>query len=200
MQYFQVPKMSGEIFVPRVFHDLTTRRVLVTEWVEGEKLAQSPPEVINKLTKIGVKCFLAQMLVRNLMTERDKVEGRCSHHTYRAQDKPPFSLLKNTSQRVLTIQEMGYFHSDPHPGNLLVTPSGQLALIDFGLCAAVPLPDTRNMTLAIVHLMQGDVRGLVEDAIELGFLPDDSEADALVAGEQDKEAAVLTEGIVSETH
>ncbi len=48
---------------------------------------------------------------------------------------------------------------------------GKLALIDFGLCAEVPLPDTRVMTLSLVHLMQGDVRGLIDDAIELGFLP-----------------------------
>lgn len=74
----------------------------------------------------------------------------------------PFQLL-----------ETGYFHADPHPGNLLVTESGQLALIDFGLCAEVPLPDTKTMTLAIVHLMQGDVGGLVQDAISLGFLPED---------------------------
>ena len=48
-----------------------------------------------------------------------------------------------------------------------------MALIDFGLCAEVPLPDTKNMTLAIVHLMQGDVPGLLNDSIELGFLPHD---------------------------
>ena len=52
-----------------------------------------------------------------------------------------------------------------------MTQTGKLALIDFGLCAEVPLPDTKNMTLAIVHLMQGDVPGLVGDAINLGFLP-----------------------------
>ena len=36
-----------------------------------------------------------------------------------------------------------------------------------------PLQDTKTMTKTIVHLMQGDVPGLVEDAIELGFLPED---------------------------
>lgn len=108
---------------------MTTRKVLVTEWIEGNKLAQSEAEIINRLTPVGVECFLAQLL------------------------------------------ETGQFHADPHPGNLLVTTDGRLALIDFGLCAEVPLPDTKTMTLAIVHLMQGDVSGLLEDAIELGFLP-----------------------------
>ena len=56
----------------------------------------------------------------------------------------------------------------------------RLALIDFGLCADVPLPDTKNMTLAIVHLMQGDVSGLLDDSIELGFLPKDINKDTLL--------------------
>jgi predicted unusual protein kinase regulating ubiquinone biosynthesis (AarF/ABC1/UbiB family) len=52
-----------------------------------------------------------------------------------------------------------------------VTPEGKLALIDFGLCAEVPLPDTRTLTLSIVHMMQGDMAGMIDDAIELDFLP-----------------------------
>ena len=38
-----------------------------------------------------------------------------------------------------------------------------MAIIDFGLCAKVPLPDTRTLTLAIVHIMQGDMSGIKED-------------------------------------
>lgn len=125
------PKMKGQIYIPRVFPDLTTRKVLVTEWIEGKQLAKSSPEVINRLTPVGVQCFLIQLL------------------------------------------ETGFFHADPHPGNLLVTRDGRLALIDFGLCAEVPLPDTKVMTVTIVHLMQGDVGGLIQDAIALQFLPAD---------------------------
>jgi len=132
-----LPKMKGMVYIPKVYHDMTTRKVLVTEWIEGEKLASSPKEVINKLTPVGIECFLCQLL------------------------------------------ETGHFHADPHPGNMLVTKEGKLAVIDFGLCAEVPLPDTRTMTLAIVHLIQGDVRGLVIDAIELGFLPKDTNVDNL---------------------
>ena len=74
---------------------------------------------------------------------------------------------------LIQLLETGFFHADPHPGNLLVTPDGKLALIDFGLMADVPIQDTKTMTKTIVHLMQGDVPGLVEDAVELGFLPED---------------------------
>lgn len=122
-------RMGSKVYIPAVHANLTTRKVLVSEWIEGKQLAKSESDVINRLTAVGVECFLVQLL------------------------------------------ETGRFHADPHPGNLLVTQTGKLALIDFGLCAEVPLPDTKNMTLAIVHLMQGDVPGLVGDAINLGFLP-----------------------------
>lgn len=64
----------------------------------------------------------------------------------------------------------GVFHSDPHPGNLLVDQDGRLTLIDFGLCAAVEKPATKAMTEALVHLMAGDVPSLMHDAVALEFL------------------------------
>lgn len=44
----------------------------------------------------------------------------------------------------------GYFHADPHPGNLLVTPEGQLVLLDFGMVKQVSNP-TR---IAIIELLR----------------------------------------------
>merc|ERR1711872_1051763 len=131
------PRLKDRIYVPDVYGKYTTRKVLVTEWIEGAQLAKSAPDVINRLIPVGVECFLIQLL------------------------------------------ETGFFHADPHPGNLLVTPDGKLALIDFGLMADVPIQDTRTMTKTIVHLMQGDVPGLVQDAIELGFLPQDVDKSSL---------------------
>ena len=36
------------------------------------------------------------------------------------------------------IFEHGFFHGDPHPGNLLVLDDGRLALLDFGLAKELP--------------------------------------------------------------
>jgi len=131
------PRLKDKIYIPNVYEKYTTRKVLVSEWIEGAQLAKSAPDVINRLIPVGVECFLIQLL------------------------------------------ETGFFHADPHPGNLLVTPDGKLALIDFGLMADVPIQDTRTMTKTIVHLMQGDVPGLVQDAIELGFLPENVDKESL---------------------
>lgn len=69
--------------------------------------------------------------------------------------------------------DTGFFHSDPHPGNLLVTTDGRLALIDFGLCATVPMPAGDVIARAVVHLLNGDLPELLHDAAQLGFLPND---------------------------
>ena len=47
-----VPRLNGKIYVPVVYEEFTTRKVLVAEWIEGEKLASSSPEVIERLTKV----------------------------------------------------------------------------------------------------------------------------------------------------
>lgn len=75
----------------------------------------------------------------------------------------------NTGHHDITNAKNG-----PAPGNLLVTKSGQLCLLDFGLCAEVDVKAKNALTKAIVHLLMRDFDALVaEDAQELGFLPED---------------------------
>jgi predicted unusual protein kinase regulating ubiquinone biosynthesis (AarF/ABC1/UbiB family) len=74
------------------------------------------------------------------------------------------------------LLDLGRFHADPHPGNLLVRegPDGrpQLCLIDYGLTAEVSDAQRAAMTAAIYHLLVGDFGRLVEeDAVALGFVP-----------------------------
>jgi len=78
------------------------------------------------------------------------------------------------------LLDIGAFHSDPHPGNLLVTKDGTLCLIDFGLCADVDEKEREAMTKAIVHLLYRDFDSLIHtDTKELGFLPHDFDTEEL---------------------
>ena len=54
--------MGSKVYIPAVHAQLTTRKVLVSEWIEGKQLAKSEPDVVNKLTPVGVECFLTQLL------------------------------------------------------------------------------------------------------------------------------------------
>ncbi len=70
----------------------------------------------------------------------------------------------------------GFFHADPHPGNLLVNPEGQLVLLDFGMVKRVP-NDTR---IAIIELIRAanerDFEAYVSAAKRLGTVAYDAPA------------------------
>ena len=55
-------RRNCKVKIPSVYTKYTTRRVLVTEWIEGTKLADAPQERIRELIPIGVELFLIQLL------------------------------------------------------------------------------------------------------------------------------------------
>jgi aarF domain-containing kinase len=50
------------VVVPETYHALTSRRVLTTGWVEGEKLSQSTADDVGDLVNVGVISYLKQLL------------------------------------------------------------------------------------------------------------------------------------------
>lgn len=71
------------------------------------------------------------------------------------------------------LLEHGFFHADPHPGNLLATPDGKLAYLDFGMMSQVKPYQRYGLVEAIVHLVNRDFDGLARDYVKLEFLTPD---------------------------
>lgn len=131
------------ITVPRVYEKYTTRRILVSDWMDGVKLGSCTKEEIKEATAISQEAFLNQLF------------------------------------------EDGFFHADPHPGNILKlknpTPEGHtIALIDCGLMATIDAADRDNMISAVIHLANKDYASLVDDFINLEILPKDSDRAAII--------------------
>jgi predicted unusual protein kinase regulating ubiquinone biosynthesis (AarF/ABC1/UbiB family) len=78
------------------------------------------------------------------------------------------------------LLDYGYFHADPHPGNLLVMGDGKLAYIDFGMMSTVSAEQRFGLIEAIVHLVNRDFKALSKDYVRLGFLTEDIDFDAIV--------------------
>ena len=68
------------------------------------------------------------------------------------------------------LLEDGFFHADPHPGNLLVMDSGRLAFFDFGMTGKITPRLQSLMITAFFHVVSRDVHGLAQDLINLDFL------------------------------
>ncbi len=68
------------------------------------------------------------------------------------------------------LLEDGFFHADPHPGNLLVMDDGRLAFFDFGMTGRITPRLQAQMIDAFFHVVEKDIPGLAQDLIDLNFL------------------------------
>jgi ubiquinone biosynthesis protein len=79
------------------------------------------------------------------------------------------------------IMYHGFFHGDPHPGNVALTPGGQLVLYDFGLCVDIDL-ELRSGLIALAPLIiQKDTQGVVDGLVDLGLIQPTSDRTEIVA-------------------
>ena len=74
----------------------------------------------------------------------------------------------------------GFFYADPHPGNLLVTPDGKIAYLDFGMISEVPPETCDLLIISLLHLIAGDFAALAQDYVLLGFLPPETDLTPLI--------------------
>lgn len=68
------------------------------------------------------------------------------------------------------LLEHGFFHADPHPGNLFAMADGRMAYIDFGMMDQLEEYTKETLVDAVVHLLNKDYTELAHDFVKLGFL------------------------------
>ena len=81
--------------------------------------------------------------------------------------------------------EFGYFHADPHPGNMFAlrggnADCGNLAYVDFGMMDKITNSDRLILIKAIVHIINDEYYLLAKDFQKLGFLNQDQDLQELV--------------------
>ena len=134
---------NPRIAVPCIHREVTSRRVLTMEWIDGVKLTNldavrelgiNPDDMVE----VGVNCSLQQLL------------------------------------------EHGFFHADPHPGNLLALKDGRLCYLDFGMMSEVSRESRTGLIQAVVHLVNRNFGKLSKDFVTLGFLAEDVNLEPIV--------------------
>ena len=84
------------LYVPRVYHVVSTRRVLTMEYVNGIKASQVAGQDLPELDRRVIATRIAALVMRQIF-------------------------------------EHGFFHADPHPGNIHVLPGNIICFLDFGM-------------------------------------------------------------------
>jgi predicted unusual protein kinase regulating ubiquinone biosynthesis (AarF/ABC1/UbiB family) len=78
------------------------------------------------------------------------------------------------------LLEFGFFHADPHPGNLFALADGRMAFIDFGMMDQLTQHTKETIAGSVVHLINKDYLSLTDDFVQLGFLTPDVDISPII--------------------
>ncbi|CAI5465316.1 unnamed protein product [Closterium sp. Yama58-4] len=151
------------VVVPRMYPELTTRRVLIMEWIDVRcacsRSIASPP-YLTPSPPLSPLLSLPSSL--------------CMAHTQgqRLADSKDVSLVEVGVYCSLSqLLDYGFYHADPHPGNFLLTRDNRLAYLDFGMMGRMDRDVREAFIRAAVHLVNREFDLLAGDFITLGLLP-----------------------------
>ncbi len=128
---------SSVLYVPRMYTDLSSKRVLVLEKIEGIR--------IDEYARLDREGYSRKEIAR----------------------KGGAAFFK------MVLQD-GFFHADPHPGNIFVLADGRLGLVDFGIMGRVTDENMEHFASIFLALANHDYDSLVRQYVDLGFLSDTS--------------------------
>ena len=123
--------------------------------------------------------------------------------TLESQGLNPSALIRTcVISGLRQLLEFGYFHADPHPGNLFALPGrtgalGHVAYVDFGMMDSITDADRLTLTGAVVHLINRDFRALAEDFVALGFLTPDTDREPIIPALEEVLGGALGENVGS---
>jgi ubiquinone biosynthesis protein len=83
------------------------------------------------------------------------------------------------------IYRDGFFHADPHPGNLLILPDDRIGLLDCGMVGRVDDRTRRALEDTLLAVVEGDAEAMTEQVTRLGRLPPGLDRDGLRADVED---------------
>lgn len=124
------------VYVPKVYWEYTTEKVITTEFIEGIKISE-----IDELEAAG--CDLKFI---------SEIGGKF--------------ILKQ-------IFDDGFFHADPHPGNLFVKNGDTIVPVDFGMMGRLDDAMMEEISDLLIGTMQKDADLIIRVLINLGSLEED---------------------------
>jgi len=144
------------------------------------KLFKNNPQVI--IPKVE-KSFSSKKVITTSWIEGVKLKDR---NEIEQNDLIPSSFIRTgVISGLQQLFEYGYFHADPHPGNMFALrggdhKNGHIAYVDFGMMDSISDFDRLTLIKAIVHLINNEFLLLAKDFQKLGFLSDDQDLQSLV--------------------
>ncbi|KAJ3691485.1 hypothetical protein LUZ61_020649 [Rhynchospora tenuis] len=144
--------------VPKVFKELTTKRVLTMEWLAGD----NPTKLLSVTKELPTNSTSSMITNADYLGQKLQVE---------AKDRLLDLVNKGVRASLVQLLDTGLLHADPHPGNLRYTPDGRIGFLDFGLLCMMEKKHQLAMLASIVHIANGDWAGLISDLTRMDMVP-----------------------------
>ncbi len=161
-------KNSPLEFIPTPYSHLSSRRILVTTYVEGLRLSEILAEIRSREDRRSPQAEAYALDVRKL-----------AEHLFEA-----------TLRQMFKYQ---FFHADLHPGNLFAVSGNRIGYVDFGLCAELD-PSIRDKQLRYFEAVySGRTEQIVKSLSEVLVPAEDSDIEGFR-----RDAATLTDEWVRE--
>lgn len=123
-------KFRTDFYIPMVYREFSTDRILIMEYVEGCKITD-----MDQLRKWGID--------------------------------PKVVVERGMDIYLTMIFEFGYFHGDPHPGNILVREDGVIILLDFGMIGQLMKKDKYAFAGIFISMARNDAKEMANNLIKL---------------------------------
>ena len=81
---------------------------------------------------------------------------------------PPVLAALGARSLMKQVLVDGFFHADPHPGNVFIVGPDRLAYVDFGMMGHLTAEDQTRMSLLLIALLKQDVKIIVDLLLEIG--------------------------------
>jgi len=153
---------GNDIVVPQACLGLTTKKVLVLEWVDGEKGPWKGQMGLD-IVQLGLKCSVDQLLNTGLF--HGTLQG--SHMGEACMDLYDMYSIVCFKSHFLLLCVLFLNEADPHRGNLLRTPEGKLAFIDFGMMADVTEEERYGLIGLAIGLQNKDLSLVTENLLKV---------------------------------
>ncbi len=131
-----------KVYIPYVFNEFTTKKILVMEKVEGVRI-----DDINSIKEKGLDIEGILNIVIDMYFKQ--------------------------------IFDHGFFHGDPHPGNILVTDDARVALVDFGITGKIDEEFKESYANIAIAIINQNIDKLITEYLKLGIITDDIDREKL---------------------
>jgi len=145
------------------------------DYINEANNAEKFKELHSKNNKIAVPKIYRQATSRRVLTMEwiDGIKLTNIEAVKKLGINPNEMIEIGVSCSLQQLIEHGFFHADPHPGNILAMEDGRLCYLDFGMMSDITQQSRVGLIRAVVHLVNRRFDKLSNDFVQLGFLSEE---------------------------